>query len=224
MNIQQRASRMRKPDRDSGGPSPRSEMSRRVLRGRLISDTAHRLRIPRIVEPMSGRGTGVMSVPCPAHHRSHARPRLRAAQIATTPLRRSHGREYFFRVVEQLKIHLPPCRPVIVLAGRPLSKKDGDCCVVRGKFQIRVSRQLNESEAVDVLMHEWAHALSWEACVGKVAHSRGISDHEFERLAHGPKWGLAFSRVYLCFTSEIVLTLLAEDLNAAVARGRRRWR
>ena len=112
MNIQQRASRMRKPDRDSGGPSPRSEMSRRVLRGRLISDTAHRLRIPRIVEPMSGRGTGVMSVPCPAHHRSHARPRLRAAQIATTPLRRSHGREYFFRVVEQLKIHLPPCRQI----------------------------------------------------------------------------------------------------------------
>lgn len=108
-----------------------------------------------------------------------------------------------------------------VLTGRQLSKKKGDCCAARGKFQIRVSRELNESEAVDVLLHEWAHALSWEACVGKVAYSRSISDHEFEQLAHGPKWGLAFSRVYLCFTSEIVLTLQAEDLNAAVARGRR---
>jgi hypothetical protein len=108
-----------------------------------------------------------------------------------------------------------------VLTGRQLSKKDGDCCVVRGKFQIRVSRELNESEAVDVLLHEWAHALSWEACVGKAAKSRSISDYEFERLAHGPKWGLAFSRVYLCFTSEIALTLQAGDLNAAVARGRR---
>jgi hypothetical protein len=151
-------------------------------------------------------------------------PCRRAAQLAFTPLRRTHDRDYFFRVVEQLKIHLPPSRPVTVLTGRQLSKKDGDCCVVRGKFQIRVSRELNESEAVDVLLHEWAHALSWEACVGKAAKSRSISDYEFERLAHGPKWGLAFSRVYLCFTSEIALTLQAEDLNAAVARGRRRLR
>lgn len=159
--------------------------------------------------------------------RRHRHPHLRdsrtqrTAQVAFTPLRRTHGREYFFRVVEQLKQHLPPSRPVTVLAGRQLPKKDGDCCVVRGKFRIRVSRELNESEAVDVLLHEWAHALSWEACVGKVAHSRSVSDHEFERLAHGPKWGLAFSRVYLCFTSEIALMLQAEDLNAAAARGRR---
>lgn len=150
---------------------------------------------------------------CPARHRSRARPCRRAAQLAFTPLRRTHDRDYFFRVVEQLKIHLPPSRPVIVLAGRQLAN-DGDCSVVRGKFQIRVSRELNEAEAVDVLLHEWAHALSWEACVGKAAKSRSISDYEFERLAHGPKWGLAFSRVYLCFTSEIVLTLQAEDLNA----------
>lgn len=148
-------------------------------------------------------------------------PCRRAAQLAFTPLRRTCDRDYFFRVVEQLKIHLPPSRPVTVLTGRQLSKKDGDCCMVRGKFQIRVSRELNESEAVDVLLHEWAHALSWEACVGKAAKSRSISDYEFERLAHGPKWGLAFSRVYLCFTSEIVLTLQAEDLNAAAACGRR---
>ncbi|MBM4013113.1 MAG: SprT family zinc-dependent metalloprotease [Planctomycetes bacterium] len=144
-----------------------------------------------------------------------------AAQIASTPQRRTRGRDYFFRVVEQLTIHLPLSRPVNVLTGRQLSKKDGDCCVARGKFRIRVSRDLNESEAVDVLLHEWAHALSWEACVGKVAHSRSISDRDFERLAHGPMWGLAFSRVYLCFTSEIALTLRAEDLNAASASGRR---
>lgn len=160
----------------------------------------------------------------PLRRRRHPRPRHsrthRAAQVAFTPLRRTHARDYFFRVVEQLKIRLPPGRPVTVLAGRQLANH-GDCGVVRGKFRIRVSRELNESEAVDVLLHEWAHALSWEACVGKVAHSRSVSDHEFERLAHGPKWGLAFSRVYLCFTSEIALMLQAEDLNAAAARGRR---
>lgn len=147
----------------------------------------------------------------------------RAAQIATTPLRRTNARDYFFRVVEQLKIQLPPSRPVTVLAGRQLPN-DGDCSLAREKFRIRVSRELNESEAVDVLLHEWAHALSWEACLGTAAKSRSLSPDEFDRLAHGPKWGLAFSRVYLCFTSEIVLKLQAEDFNAAAARGRRGWR
>jgi hypothetical protein len=148
--------------------------------------------------------------------------RFRHVRIDRTvvTLARSHGRQYFHRVVEQLKLHLPPNRPVIVLAGRQLSKKDGDCCVVGGKFRIRVARELNESQALDVLLHEWAHALSWEACVGKVAYSSRISDYEFDRLAHGPKWGLAYSKVYLCFTSEIVLTLQAEDLNAAAGRCR----
>ena len=137
----------------------------------------------------------------------------RAACRKTSP---ATDRRYFRRVVEQLKLHLPPSRPVIVLAGKQLSKKDGDCGVVCGKFQIRVSRDLNESQAIDVLLHEWAHALSWEACVGKVAKSRSISDYHFDRLAHGPKWGLAYSEVYLCYTGVIVLNLQAEDLNREV--------
>ena len=160
----------------------------------------------------------------PLRRRRHPRPRHsrthRAAQVAFTPLRRTHARDYFVRVVEQLKIHLPPGRPVTVLAGRQLTN-DGDCSIVRGKFQIRVSRDLNESEAIDCLLHEWAHCLSWDVCVGKVAKDWSVPDHEFDRLSHGPKWGLAYSKVYLCFTSEILLTLQAEDLNAAAARGRR---
>ena len=127
---------------------------------------------------------------------------------------RKPGRRFFIRVVEQLKIHLPPRRPVVVMTGRQFSKKDGDCCGVRGKFQIRVSRQLNESEAVDVLLHEWAHALSWKACVGKAAKNRSISGYEFNWLAHAPKWGLAYSKVYQCFTGTIMLHIECEDLNA----------
>jgi hypothetical protein len=53
-----------------------------------------------------------------------------------------------------------------------------------------------------------------------VAKDWSVPDHEFDRLSHGPKWGLAYSKVYLCFTSEILLTLQAEALNAAVARRR----
>jgi hypothetical protein len=134
---------------------------------------------------------------------------------------RSHERQFFFRVVEQLKIHLPPRRPVVVLTGRQFSDKEGDCCLVDGQFQIRVCRGLIESHAVDVLLHEWAHALSWDACIEKAAKSRRISEYEFERLVHGPKWGLAYSKVYQCFTCEISLVLLAEDLNAEAFRGMR---
>jgi hypothetical protein len=149
--------------------------------------------------------------------------RLKHVRVACTAvaLACSHGRQCFHRVVEQLELLLPPNRPVIVMAGRQLSEKDGDCWVVGGKFQIRVSRELNELHAIDVLLHEWAHCLSWDRCVGRVARSRSILDHEFARLAHGPQWGLAYSKVYLCFTSEIVLMLRAADLNAAAARGRR---
>ena len=129
---------------------------------------------------------------------------------------RKPDRRFFFRVVEQLKIHLPPRRPVVVMTGRQFSKKDGDCCVIRGKFQIRVSRQLNESEAVDVLLHEWAHALSWDTRVDTAAKSRNVSEYEFDRLAHGPKWGLAYSKVYQCFVGTIMPHLECEDLNAAV--------
>lgn len=122
-------------------------------------------------------------------------------------------RRYFRRVVDELRIRLPPRRPVTVLTGRQLARRDGDCCVVGRKFQIRISRELALSEAIDVLLHEWAHALSWDACVGKVAKNRNVPDHEFDRLAHGPKWGVAYSKVYWCFTSDIAPRLLAESLN-----------
>lgn len=148
-------------------------------------------------------------------------PCRRARRTATTSLRRSKGRAYFLRVVEQLRSHLPPSRPVTVLVGRQLSDRDGDCSIVRGKFQIRVCKSLNEAEAIECLLHEWAHALSWRACVGTAAKSRSLAPHEFDRLGHGAPWGLAYSKAYLCFTSEIVLTLQAEDLNAAVVRRRR---
>jgi hypothetical protein len=150
-------------------------------------------------------------------------PALHIARRATTQAR-NHDRKYFVRVVEQLKIHLPPSRPVVVQTGRQFSDKEGDCLLCDRRFRIRVSRQLNESQAIEVLIHEWAHALSWDVCVGPAAKSRKMSDHEFEWIAHGPKWGIAYSEVYRCFAYEIVPILRAEDLNADAFRGIRRRR
>lgn len=134
-----------------------------------------------------------------------------AASLARKPDRR-----FFFRVVEQLKIHLPPTRLVVVLAGRQFSTKHGDCGLIDYRFRIRVSRELNESQAVDVLLHEWAHALSWDTCGDMSVQGRRLSKYEFDRLTHGPKWGLADSKVYQCFVGTIMPHLECEDLNAAV--------
>ena len=131
---------------------------------------------------------------------------------------RKYDRRFFFRVVEQLKIHLPPRRPVVVLTGRQFSTKHGECSLIDRRFQIRVSRELNESQAVDVLLHEWAHALSWDTCGDMSVQGRRLSKYEFDRLTHGPKWGLAYSKVYQCFVGTIMPHLECEDLNAAVLK------
>lgn len=138
------------------------------------------------------------------------------ARSSTTQKSVKHKRRHILRIVKQLNIYLPLRRPVVVLTSRQLSKKDGDCCVIGRKFQIRVSKELPVSQAIDVLLHEWAHALSWDACEGKVVNSRRISDYEFDRLAHGPKWGIVYSRVYQCFAFEIWPCLQVEDFNAAI--------
>jgi hypothetical protein len=129
---------------------------------------------------------------------------------------RKPDRRFFFRVVEQLKIHLPPRRPVVVLTGRQFSTKHGDCGLIDYRFRIHVSRELNESQAVDVLLHEWAHALSWDTCGDMPVQGRRLSKYEFDRLTHGPKWGLAYSKVYQCFVGTIMPHLECEDLNAEV--------
>jgi len=130
-------------------------------------------------------------------------------------------RQYFLSAVDALRINLPPKHPVVVRTGRQFISKDGDCCLVDGTFRIRISRELSLPQAIDVLIHEWAHALLWHTCVGGLARSRRISAREFDRLAHGPKWGLAYSKVYQCFTYDIEPRLHTDVFNATRLEGRR---
>lgn len=111
--------------------------------------------------------------------------------------------QYFLRAVDELKINLPPKHPVVVQTNRQFVLWDGDCCLVGDTFRIRISQELSLPQAINVLLHEWAHALSWHTCFSGVARGRRISRQEFDRLAHGPKWGLAYSKVYQCFIYEI---------------------
>jgi hypothetical protein len=137
-------------------------------------------------------------------------------------------RVVFSRVLERLQVLLPPKSPVVVHAGRVMTRAHGTCARRDGVFRICVCSALDEAFAIDVLLHEWAHALSWNAELDRAARKRSLSDLEFEGLCHGPEWGLAYGIVYRTYVCEIVPQIRAEDLNpfraAALRKHRQRSR
>ena len=72
---------------------------------------------------------------------------------------------------------------------RDLSRHDhvGSCELSSGKrgkhFNITVHSRMDPSAQVQVLIHEWAHAVAW------LEGHEGVADH-------GPEWALALSRIY----------------------------
>ena len=92
----------------------------------------------------------------------------------------------FRETAKQLRVLIPPVWPVTT---RRLKMEDhGDCTFLKESklgpfFVIRVNKELDEVAQVLVLIHEWAHALSW-----------GSESHRIRN--HGPEWGIAMSRVW----------------------------
>lgn len=66
---------------------------------------------------------------------------------------------------------------------------DGDCQIKNDHYLIRIDPSLQEHEALDTLLHEWAHALSLTK-----------SGDE-----HGSEWGIAYSKVYRAFLKHILI-------------------
>ena len=98
-----------------------------------------------------------------------------------------------FRVVlAYLREHCPPLLSVGVrrCAMPRGTNAVADCTLTldrKGRpniFTIRISKGLPSTSAVDALIHEWAHALSFT-----------MQHPSFQD--HGPEWGLAMSRCYL---------------------------
>jgi len=92
----------------------------------------------------------------------------------------------FRKTVNELRVLVPPVWAVSV--RRVKMPNDGDCELVHkeGKtpyFVIRVNKELPDEAKMYVLLHEWAHALSW-----------GSESHRIQ--AHGPEWGIAMSRIW----------------------------
>lgn len=90
------------------------------------------------------------------------------------------------RAVKLLATKCPAPLPVKVRRVKTASDLDGDCNHRDTYFYIRINRTLAEHEAIDTLLHEWAHAIAWP--------SSGD--------AHSSDWGRAYSKVYRLFLKE----------------------
>jgi hypothetical protein len=93
------------------------------------------------------------------------------------------------RLVSLLKKKCPPAYPVSVRREK-MSNFDGDCTLHSKKFFIRINKSLNETGAMDTLIHEWAHARAWNHLHDKLSYE------EFEERSHDASWGVAYSEVY----------------------------
>jgi len=90
-----------------------------------------------------------------------------------------------------LRKHCPLAYPVSIRRLKMVD--DGDCTRLDDRFLIRINKRLNECEAIDTLMHEWAHARAW-------SHLHDAMDtEEFIKKSHDAAWGVAYSEVYQCF-------------------------
>lgn len=74
---------------------------------------------------------------------------------------------------------------------------EGRCWKHGKKFFIQIDRALDEWRAMDVLLHEWAHARAWNHRLDTAP-----TDEEFNKLAHDAVWGVAYAEIYALFERE----------------------
>jgi hypothetical protein len=86
--------------------------------------------------------------------------------------------------IRSLKEHVPPNHPVVVKLCELPRREAGDCNLVDNKYIIRINRDLDETARVLMLVHEWAHSLTWKHPV------------------HGRKWAMAYRRCYRVIGSD----------------------
>ena len=102
-------------------------------------------------------------------------------------------------LVSALKRHVPPAYPVSVCRRKLSRHREGECWKHGKKFFIQIERALAEPRAIDVLLHEWAHAIAWNNLLDNAK-----TDDEFNKLAHDASWGVAYSQVYQVYEQKFL--------------------
>ena len=99
-------------------------------------------------------------------------------------------------LLSTLRVDCPPAFPVSVRRVQ-LSNLVGRCWKHGKKFHIQIDKRLDQMRAMDVLLHEWAHALAWNHRL-----DAAVTDEAFNKLAHDAAWGVAYSEVYSIYEKQ----------------------
>lgn len=104
---------------------------------------------------------------------------------------------------QMLKKHCPAAFPVSIRRV-PLSRKlEGRCWKLGRSFKIEIASRLDEPRAMDVLIHEWAHARAWNHMLDAAP-----TDEAFNKLAHDAAWGVAYAEIYSIYERQFESSVL----------------
>jgi hypothetical protein len=114
----------------------------------------------------------------------------------------SFNAEHFQAVIRHLTEHAPLNAPALIQVRRIPEPVWGRCSwrEDQGAYFIEIEAAQPYHAILDTLIHEWAHAMVWDA--SPIACEAGDA-------AHGPLWGVAQARAY-------VLALAASEELAAL--------
>lgn len=126
---------------------------------------------------------------------------------------------FFYRVVELLQQLLPAKLPVVVRLGSTGPNNLGYCRRLDSQFRICISSGISEEYAIDVLIHEWAHALAYPR-KSDLHAALCMPRSQRQRPFHGSDWGKAYAKVYCVVTLDIAPEVRRELRTARRHRGR----
>ena len=155
----------------------------------------------RMVRPiMMGRDIAAVSMAV-----SNVAPGNPFALLDPEPVRLSARKWPVFQsTLVGLRELLPAAFPVVVRSAELGRETLGACHRTDTRFMIRLAANLKESEATDVLLHEWAHALAWTHSLDKLVAAAEIDQERFEAESHDAAWGCAFARVWRLFVGTVL--------------------
>ena len=117
---------------------------------------------------------------------------------AHAPMNRPEWHE-FWAVLAGLRDRCPPALPVVIRTFRHPETVLGLCLRREKRFLVLLNRNLGEPQAIEVLCHEWAHALAWNCLLDRLSEMPGIDPVKFNRTSHDETWGCAYSQVWRAY-------------------------
>jgi hypothetical protein len=137
------------------------------------------------------------------HRASFSRPisipaAARCPDAGASFLKRSTWTE-FRAVLAGLRDQCPTAMPVVIRTAWLPDTILGQCVRRRQRFVVLLNDEMGEPQAVEVLCHEWAHAVAWNFAVDRLINAPDTDPVEFERACHDEAWGCAYSRVWRAY-------------------------